>query len=288
MGIRFRKSVKIAPGLKLNFNKKSVGLTLGGKGAHYTINSSGTQTKSVGIPGTGLYYQDVSKIKSPYNQSSEQHHSSDEFIEDDGNDFNGSESGNGDFESGGGAGGNDGKNNHGCLKILLAVLLWPFIPAWYAYKVIKNPASTRSKKVLVSILAALLYILIGIGMGGSDSSNTSGSSSLAPSSAAEVSSVASVAEPENATSSSSVPQSSSASTSVPETLSTPKPEVAITPSAATAPVIVQEEQKSNMVWVSGKGKKYHSNPGCSAMKSPTEISLDDAKARGYTACKKCY
>ncbi|WP_174845444.1 DUF4236 domain-containing protein [Sporolactobacillus shoreae] len=59
MGFRFRKSFKIAPGIKFNVNKKSVGMTFGTKGAHYTINSKGTRTKSVGIPGTGLSYVDV-------------------------------------------------------------------------------------------------------------------------------------------------------------------------------------------------------------------------------------
>ena len=39
MGFRFRKSFKIAPGVKFNINKKSVGLTLGKRGAHFTINS---------------------------------------------------------------------------------------------------------------------------------------------------------------------------------------------------------------------------------------------------------
>lgn len=56
MGLRFRKSVKIAPGLKLNFNKKSVGITAGTKGAHYTVNSKGKRTASVGIPGSGVSY----------------------------------------------------------------------------------------------------------------------------------------------------------------------------------------------------------------------------------------
>lgn len=57
MGFRFKKSFKIAPGVKLNLNKKSAGITLGGKGAHYTVNTKGKRTSSVGIPGTGLYYQ---------------------------------------------------------------------------------------------------------------------------------------------------------------------------------------------------------------------------------------
>lgn len=56
MGLRFHKSFQILPGVKLNINKKSVGVTLGTKGAHYTINSKGKRTASVGIPGTGLSY----------------------------------------------------------------------------------------------------------------------------------------------------------------------------------------------------------------------------------------
>lgn len=60
MGFRFRKSIKVAPGLKINFNKNSVGATLGTKGAHYTINSSGKRTSSVGIPGTGISYTESS------------------------------------------------------------------------------------------------------------------------------------------------------------------------------------------------------------------------------------
>ena len=40
MGLRFRKSVKVAPGVKLNLNKKSTSVTFGGKGAHYTVSSS--------------------------------------------------------------------------------------------------------------------------------------------------------------------------------------------------------------------------------------------------------
>lgn len=60
MGFRFRKSFKVAPGIKLNFNKKSTGVTFGDKGLHYTVNSSGKSTMSAGIPGTGLYYTESS------------------------------------------------------------------------------------------------------------------------------------------------------------------------------------------------------------------------------------
>lgn len=56
MGLRFRKSVKLGKGVRLNLNKKSVGLTVGGKGFKTTINTKGKRTTSVGIPGTGLSY----------------------------------------------------------------------------------------------------------------------------------------------------------------------------------------------------------------------------------------
>lgn len=56
MGLRFRKSIKIAPGVKVNLNKNSVSATVGTKGAHYTVNSKGKKTASVGIPGTGVSY----------------------------------------------------------------------------------------------------------------------------------------------------------------------------------------------------------------------------------------
>lgn len=63
MGLRFRKSVKIAPGVKLNFGKKSTGITFGGKGMKYTINSSGKETTTVGIPGTGISYSQSTTAK---------------------------------------------------------------------------------------------------------------------------------------------------------------------------------------------------------------------------------
>lgn len=73
MGLRFRKSIKIGNGAKLNINKKSVGFSVGGKGARYTVNSSGRRTKSFGIPGTGLSY--VSTSGGRKSSSRKSHHS---------------------------------------------------------------------------------------------------------------------------------------------------------------------------------------------------------------------
>lgn len=52
----------------------------------------------------------------------------------------------------------------------------------------------------------------------------------------------------------------------------------------------QETQVQTMVWIagSGNGSKYHSKSGCSNMNNPIEISLENAKAQGYSPCKKCH
>ena len=40
MGLRFRKSFKVAPGVKVNLNKKSTSVTFGGKGVHKTFQNN--------------------------------------------------------------------------------------------------------------------------------------------------------------------------------------------------------------------------------------------------------
>lgn len=53
MTIRFRKTVKILPGVKINIGKKSISTSIGVRGAHVTVGKRGTHA-TVGIPGTGL------------------------------------------------------------------------------------------------------------------------------------------------------------------------------------------------------------------------------------------
>lgn len=63
MGLRFKKSVKIAPGVKINFNKKSTSVTIGTKHARKTFSSTGKTTTTVGIPGTGISYSETTSSK---------------------------------------------------------------------------------------------------------------------------------------------------------------------------------------------------------------------------------
>lgn len=55
MGFRFRKSLKIAPGLRINLSKSGVSYSLGRRGLTTNISSRGIR-ETVGIPGTGLSY----------------------------------------------------------------------------------------------------------------------------------------------------------------------------------------------------------------------------------------
>jgi hypothetical protein len=55
MGFRFHRSVKILPGIRLNFGKRGISTSIGVRGAHVTFGKSGTRT-TVGLPGSGLSY----------------------------------------------------------------------------------------------------------------------------------------------------------------------------------------------------------------------------------------
>lgn len=59
MGLRYRKSIKLAPGVKVNFNKKSASVTVGTGRIHHTVNTNGRKTTSVNLPVKGLSYTSV-------------------------------------------------------------------------------------------------------------------------------------------------------------------------------------------------------------------------------------
>jgi hypothetical protein len=54
MSLRFRRSLRIAPGVRLNLGLHGAGLSVGPRGLHVGVNRRGMYS-SAGIPGTGLY-----------------------------------------------------------------------------------------------------------------------------------------------------------------------------------------------------------------------------------------
>ncbi len=58
MGFRFRKTISILPGVRLNFSKSGVSTSIGRPGAAINIGKRGVRG-TVGLPGTGLSYSDM-------------------------------------------------------------------------------------------------------------------------------------------------------------------------------------------------------------------------------------
>jgi Protein of unknown function (DUF4236) len=58
MGFRFRRSLKLLPGIRLNFGKRGVSTSIGVRGAHITV-GHGKVRETVGLAGTGLSYTHV-------------------------------------------------------------------------------------------------------------------------------------------------------------------------------------------------------------------------------------
>lgn len=56
-GLRFRKTITILPGVKINLSKTGVSTSLGGHGATVNVGTQGQRTVTLGIPGTGLSYR---------------------------------------------------------------------------------------------------------------------------------------------------------------------------------------------------------------------------------------
>jgi L,D-peptidoglycan transpeptidase YkuD (ErfK/YbiS/YcfS/YnhG family) len=58
MGFRFRKRIKILPGVWFNLSKSGISTSIGGKGLTVNLKDGKTKT-TIGIPGTGLSYSET-------------------------------------------------------------------------------------------------------------------------------------------------------------------------------------------------------------------------------------
>jgi hypothetical protein len=55
MGLRFRGSIKIASGIRMNVGLRSLSISAGVRGLKYTTGTRGRRV-TVGLPGTGLFW----------------------------------------------------------------------------------------------------------------------------------------------------------------------------------------------------------------------------------------
>jgi hypothetical protein len=65
---RFYRRVNLFPGLSLNLSKSGPSVTVGMLGAHLTFGRRGV-TRTVGIPGTGIYYTSRSGYHSGFHSA---------------------------------------------------------------------------------------------------------------------------------------------------------------------------------------------------------------------------
>lgn len=162
---------------------------------------------------------------------------------------------------------------------IICGLFWPaiLIPLiWWKYKDWK-----LSRKIIISVICAGWALLLFTAQPAEEAAPQP--ESQTPAIIAELSS-------SNASSTDvqrTVPLETTTETTITTTTTTTTTETTTaTTTTATAPTTTTEHKE--MVWVSGTGKRYHSNRYCSNMAAPKEITKEEAEERGLTPCKNCY
>lgn len=272
MGFRFRKSLKIAPGVKLNFNKKSTGITFGGKGFHYTVNSKGKKTTSVGIPGTGLYYTTTSggNSKKKSNKS----------IKTQGSAYNMDTA-------------NTKKWYQKTGYIILFLII--FFPVGL-FLMWKYTNWNKYVKIAISALIAL-FAIIGLASPSDSEDIDNVNSSIAEESSNEVVFAVNVTdetttEPETTTKEETTTIAETTTKDVETTTHAETTTKAVTTTRVTttkSPVTTTKETTTvkatgRTVYITPKGERYHYDPDCGG-KNSYAVSIDNVGSR--TPCKKC-
>lgn len=107
MPFRFRKTIKLGKGLKLNLSKSGVSTSIGGRGATVNLGKRGVRT-TVGMPGTGLSYTSSTPSSNASHPTS------------------------------------SNTNNPGCLSSLFGLLLFPFKLLIQILQTLFKPGSNRN------------------------------------------------------------------------------------------------------------------------------------------------
>ena len=140
------------------------------------------------------------------------------------------------------------------------------------------------------VFGILMVLLLAIGSRNAAPAETSVSPS--PNVSSVVTSVPEDATPtpEPSPTPDATPTATPSPTPVPTEAPTPTPEPTLEPTPE--PVAEAEdgtvEEDVVYVWIPSSGSKYHSYAGCSNMSNPRQVTLDEAIAMGYDACKRCY
>lgn len=296
MGLRFRKSIKVAPGVKLNLNKKSVGVTVGGKGAHYTMNSSGKKTASVGIPGTGISYSKTSSSKTTKTSRKTAHTSPTKNTTS--------------LEP-------KKKKGKGCLTSFVILFLLAGIGSCMS-------GNNAPEKLLLSAYDQMYDINESIPIeldiepsdadindieckssGGEFTYNDGKLSFIASKDGVykltvvcgdiksntikvTVEDKKAIAEKKEAEAKKKAEEEAQKKAEEEARLKAEQDAKQKAEEEAKAQAAESQQPQEEMVWVPSSGSKYHSRSSCSGMKNPSEVTLSKAESMGYTPCKRCH
>lgn len=310
MGLRFRKSIKLGKGARINFSKSGVGASIGTKGLRYTLKAGGGSRTTASIPGTGISYTKDSRGGSKPKKSSNTHSAKYDLPE---------------GQSGGGSsteqpvtlteimlawllgffGAHKFYRNKTSLGVLYLFTAGLFFVGWIGdainltarYSAQKNGKDIKNTQKYGSyVIPALVILLLG-----SCGGNTPEESPLptVPETMAIITET--TQEQTEAPSALTAAETTMAPPTIAETEATePTPEEKAIETAVEETKIIEttipeiEENKATepteeMVWIpTNGGGKYHSRPSCSGMKNPKEVPISQATARGLTPCKRCH
>lgn len=302
MGMKFRKSIKLGGGTRLNLSKSGIGVSTGVKGFRVSKNASGRSRVTASLPGTGLSYTKEYGSSGSFgnSQATPVRHS---------HSYGGSSA-----PSGGGPEKKDKPpffQRTGVIILLLIFfapvgifLLWRYMPQW-----------KTGMKVALSILFGLVFICALIPQSGDNTADVDQPPAIQQQ-ASGTKTPARIQEPAADKQEAAQKPQDAAETAIgtqeAETDDTaaqePAQEPQDTPQTVTQPEAPKQEQdqpkqeqpkqeqpvqqeefkdEDSIVYITPDGKKYHKK-GCRTLKvEPTEININDAIAQGRTACKVC-
>lgn len=310
MGFRFRKSIKLPGGFRINVSNSGVGYSWGTKGYRVTKTAKGTIRETVTIPGTGLSRVRESRAKSaPVSNAN-----STEF--------------------------KSAKQRHGCLPriaifcVILAVVLVSCHSKADDSNEIRNIPDSNSSAVIESIPSEVPGV--SSSPNPSPSQSTAGSEGMTKEEQARAYlseefnlelvdvkidasiwqfavTAAGISDREDQTEApedwDTIQQTLiTAQSSTAEELGMSSQETALVlvdnqderMLVCRAGVVKQDrydnkatitpsdtQTSERRVWVTSSGSKYHYSNACSNMKNPKSMPISEAISKGYTACDKC-
>ena len=277
MGLRFRKSINLGGGFRINLSKSGIGHSWGIKGFRVTKTAKGTRRTTTSIPGTGISYVHETgkkqKLSAPAHAS---HYYSTPNNQAEGKESQTtmtSEMNNSSYDNPQTPPPNKKAAIArwiigGCFVMFALVNGFHYSSLFLlgaAFLMFPLPFVTsflqeRNIKPSIAIIIAVGLFLVGVFTAppseSTDSLDTSAQTTIK------------VTEKETEKETDAIKE--------PDTTS-------VTQNPTT-----ETEEKVKMVWVAASGTKYHSKSTCSNMKSPRQISLEEAQNQGYTPCQKCH